>query len=324
MRRMYSKKQLEELISKLSGDLIEVTNIKQLSDEECNGLKVGDIVAKKTGEQYHCYIVTFKQDKGGLCLSYFDASVIETQSYDYTEGHWVYNSEDKTEFSSIGRLPEVTALDNEKVLEVINGAWGKGGKKANVINAPSSTTLTDEEYNQFLKGSLINGSIGGRFNPVVFPNSLYPNLSTSGAGFIISPEADTPKSKIEMWTIDKNTKNFAFVSNLGIHLDATYKSIELFCNKLKINNRIKPQVEVALTNLGTITSTETATGSGFYKNEIPYTAGIDNEAVVNVKMSNGAVYQAFNDTANSKLVIYNGIDFASNSISVSKCWILHY
>lgn len=96
MRRMYSESQLKELISEMSGDILEVKNVKQLNDEQCNNLKVGDIVAKKTGSQYHLYLVTYKQEKHGLCLSYFDASVVETQSYDYTDGHWVYNSEDKT------------------------------------------------------------------------------------------------------------------------------------------------------------------------------------------------------------------------------------
>ena len=131
MRRMYSKKQLEELISQMSGDILEVKNVKQLNDEQCNGLKVGDIVAKKTGKQYHCYIVTFKQDKGGLCLSYFDASCIETQSYDYTAGHWVYNSEDKTalvnvEAAPTGEIQDVLGLDAENKL--VKGAVSGGTK----------------------------------------------------------------------------------------------------------------------------------------------------------------------------------------------------
>ena len=40
-------------------------------------------------------MVSYKKDDTGMCLTYADASVVETQSYDYTEGHWVYNSEDK-------------------------------------------------------------------------------------------------------------------------------------------------------------------------------------------------------------------------------------
>lgn len=76
---------------------IEVTNIKQLTDEEIDKLECGDVVVKKTGSQKHNYIVTYKENGVGICLSYFDASTIETVSYDYTDGHWVYNSTDKLE-----------------------------------------------------------------------------------------------------------------------------------------------------------------------------------------------------------------------------------
>ena len=179
MRRMYSEKQLKELISEMSGDILEVRNVKQLNDEQCNGLKVGDIVAKKTGKQYHCYIVTYKQDKHGLCLSYFDASVVETQSYDYTAGHWVYNSEDKTELGGSG-LPDVNGADNGSVLEVIDGQWAKGRKKVNVIDAPASTTLTDEELNLFKEGVFINGTFAGLNNPVIFPAKPYSDTLLVG------------------------------------------------------------------------------------------------------------------------------------------------
>lgn len=74
---------------------INTSNIQTLTDKELDVLKCGDIVAKKTGNQYHAYIVSYKEDKHGICLTYADGSgYIETVSYDYTEGHWVYNSTD--------------------------------------------------------------------------------------------------------------------------------------------------------------------------------------------------------------------------------------
>lgn len=74
---------------------IEVSNIQSITDKELNELKVGDVVQKKTGDQKHCYIVTYKEENHGICLSYFDGSgYIENISYDYTDGHWVYNSKD--------------------------------------------------------------------------------------------------------------------------------------------------------------------------------------------------------------------------------------
>lgn len=70
------------------------SNMQSLSDDLLNSLRVGDVVQKKTGNQKHCYIVTYKEEKKGICLTYTDASCVETISYDYTDGHWVYNSKD--------------------------------------------------------------------------------------------------------------------------------------------------------------------------------------------------------------------------------------
>ena len=172
MRRMYSENQLKKLISEYSGDIIKVSNVKRLTDKQCDSLECGDMVAKKTGNQYHLYLVTYKQAKHGLCLSYFDASVVETQSYDYTEGHWVYNSEDKTSFADIGGLPEVTSADNGSVLEVIAGLWGKGNKKVNKIPASAITpsSMTADMSELITNGAFIEGDLLGMKNPVFFPS----------------------------------------------------------------------------------------------------------------------------------------------------------
>ena len=76
---------------------ITTTNIKTLSNEDIDSLKCGDIVAKVTGDQKHAYIVSYKEDGQGICLTYIDATYVETISYDYTDGNWVYNSQDSTE-----------------------------------------------------------------------------------------------------------------------------------------------------------------------------------------------------------------------------------
>lgn len=76
---------------------IEVSNITALTDAQIDGLKVGDVVQKITGSMKHCYTVTYKQEHHGICLSYFDCGYLETISYDYTEGHWVFNSKDVCE-----------------------------------------------------------------------------------------------------------------------------------------------------------------------------------------------------------------------------------
>ena len=76
---------------------VGAVDITALTDEQLDALQVGDKVAKKTGTAEHLYTVTYKDaENGGLCLTYMDASVVETVSYDHTESGWAYNSTDKT------------------------------------------------------------------------------------------------------------------------------------------------------------------------------------------------------------------------------------
>lgn len=81
---------------KTYGDTLEVDDITALTDAQLDALKVGDVVAKVTGNEKHIYFVTYKATEGGgLCLSYFDATTAETVSYDRTESGWAFNSIDK-------------------------------------------------------------------------------------------------------------------------------------------------------------------------------------------------------------------------------------
>ena len=80
---------------------IEVTDITALSGDQLDGLEVGAKVAKKTGTAKHLYVVSYKDaENGGLCLTYTDASTVETGSYDHTESGWAYNSTAKTNIGS--------------------------------------------------------------------------------------------------------------------------------------------------------------------------------------------------------------------------------
>lgn len=75
---------------------IEVSDITALTAAQLDALNVGDAVIKKTGDDRHLYLVTYKATTGGgICLSYFDAVNVETVSYDRTESGWAYNSTDK-------------------------------------------------------------------------------------------------------------------------------------------------------------------------------------------------------------------------------------
>ena len=75
-----------------------VDNIKDIDEKILDKIECGDIVVKITHQSsrkmHHCYVVSYYEYKHGCCLTYTAAGYIETQSYDYIDGHWVYNSQD--------------------------------------------------------------------------------------------------------------------------------------------------------------------------------------------------------------------------------------
>ena len=103
-----SKKYNDNDVLEVKGDKLSVkftvNNIQALTDEQLDNLKVGDVVQKETENQKHCYIVTYKEEKHGICLSYFACGYLETISYDYTNGHWVFNSKDVYEGATKSEL----------------------------------------------------------------------------------------------------------------------------------------------------------------------------------------------------------------------------
>ena len=88
---------LRQIYNSLATKDVSTESITEMTDEQLDKLQVGDTVAKKTGTAEHLYTVTYKDaENGGICLTYMDASVVETVSYDHTESGWAYNSTDKT------------------------------------------------------------------------------------------------------------------------------------------------------------------------------------------------------------------------------------
>lgn len=101
--------QQDAILKRLADGLValEVSNVKTLTTEQCNKLQCGDVVVKKDSSGEHAYVVTFKSDTG-MCLTYTDASVVETQSYDKVSSEWVYNSED---LMPLNKLENITDKD---------------------------------------------------------------------------------------------------------------------------------------------------------------------------------------------------------------------
>ena len=101
----------------LTGKTYETTDIQALTNDFINQLKAGDIVLKKDSTGEHAYIVSFKKDLTGMCLTYTDASCVETISYDYTSSNWVFNSKDITYLNATsGTIVDILGLDSQEKL----------------------------------------------------------------------------------------------------------------------------------------------------------------------------------------------------------------
>lgn len=76
-----------------STNVVDITNVPT---ELLEALEAGDIVIKKTTNQYHSYRVSYKEVGQGIILTYADATTVESISYDWSTNKFVYNSTDHT------------------------------------------------------------------------------------------------------------------------------------------------------------------------------------------------------------------------------------
>lgn len=155
---------------------IETNNIETLSDDELNSLKVGDVVQKKTGNQKHCYVVSYKEENHGICLTYVDCGYMETISYDYTNGHWVLNSKDVKEV--LGKNEDIQ----------VNGITSKGiantGGFANIGDVAISGDLNVQgEGKGKISANTLEQKLANKEFNVVMSTTLPEGLSESETGF---------------------------------------------------------------------------------------------------------------------------------------------
>ena len=190
MRRMVSDKDialLEDLESnnvnsQSISQLYIVNDIKAISGDILSKLKAGDIVLKNTNGQLHAYNVSFKKDGEGICLTYTDASVVETQSYDYTNGAWVYNSEDKT------NIINYSAGDN---VSINNGVISATDTK---YSAGAGIDISDE--------NVISASAGDLYESVLIITVLSGQICIR----LITKEQITNSNKISILASELNSK----------------------------------------------------------------------------------------------------------------------
>lgn len=138
-------------------------------------------------------------------------------------------------------LGEATQADNGKVLEVIAGAWAKGGKKVNVIDAPASTTLDDDTIEKIKEGVFINGEFLDFKNPMFFPSN------TGEYGVVIGPRRSNNNVIFGEYSINPSTK---VISVTSAYFECTYFGKMNITSVANINDKAVPAYP---SNTGTFT-----------------------------------------------------------------------
>lgn len=109
-----------------AAQIIDVNNIKALTNAQCEALRAGDIVNKVDGTGKHSYRVSFK-NATGMCLTYSDCENIETVAYEKANDNWAWDSTDVT---SIGSALQAADFD-EITEEECTAAWNAAMAAAN-------------------------------------------------------------------------------------------------------------------------------------------------------------------------------------------------
>lgn len=148
-KRMYTENEVLELAKQASGNKVEVSNITTIKSKILDALKPGDFVIKKTGNMKHTYIVTYKEEKHGICISYFAAGYTETVSYDYVGSKWVYNSTDVITFDG-------GSGDSTILFEIdMQGGTLNSETLAKIIEKPYNVIITTETHTGYMNPNTV-------------------------------------------------------------------------------------------------------------------------------------------------------------------------
>lgn len=105
------------LVAKLNRlrEPIEVSDVTALTDEQCQGLKIGDTIIKVTGDSKHAYTVSYRNDEAGeMSIVYADHENIEEVYYEIRNDEWTYIQTDNYNFNAaIAAVIDTMELNEE-------------------------------------------------------------------------------------------------------------------------------------------------------------------------------------------------------------------
>lgn len=112
----------------------------------------------------------------------------------------------------------VSPEDIQKMFD--DGDVDLAGMYVRIMDAPESTTLTDEQIAQIIEGCFIKGTFLGRKNPVLFPANITTGQEAYGyEGVIISKNSSNRYSYIGLYTINTTNKKIALGNDKLLQLE---------------------------------------------------------------------------------------------------------
>ena len=122
--------QQDAILARLSEALValEVSNVKQLTNEQCEKLQCGDIVVKKDSAGEHAYLVAYKKNDE-MALVYCDVHNTEEVYYEKHDNAWsmvVTEIAPNVEDAVSGTIQDVLGLNSEGKL--VKGTVSGGTK----------------------------------------------------------------------------------------------------------------------------------------------------------------------------------------------------
>lgn len=200
---------------------IFVKDITNLTNDQIAVLQCGDEVVKLTGCQKHTYLVTFKKDDEGMCLTYHDATYSETVSYDLVDGVWTYNSTDASESSGGGSGGGGSQLHEYLITFERYIEYGRAIVCATVITDNANLTindLKDEEFNVCASGYFGSKNVLDQEYKIGWADRMYYDtteqsimiertvlsVSDTGTLFGVDPDNESVSISDDEITITKN------------------------------------------------------------------------------------------------------------------------
>lgn len=206
--------------------VVECTDITKLTDDQINLLRCGDYLVKKTGKQRHAYKVTYKEDGQGICLSYFNAGYSETVSYDFTAGHWVYNSTDVSNTEDVVEdMVEGGTLENAKPIYFHPLTMYTGG-----------FVIGDSTYNMFASATILNNnntSLAGNLNSLY--NYIIGKFSRLNVSMILVDITNTISVHVVQLYFEENHIYVIGYDSTGNRIDESQHAIDLYAVREDIN-----------------------------------------------------------------------------------------